>query len=59
MKKALTFVLMLTAAMSVLSLPAFAGVAMWNNVHVPEPGSMLLLASGLGGAAMIRRLRNK
>jgi hypothetical protein len=43
--------LMLAAAVVVLAVPAFAGIS-----RVPEPGTMVLLASGIGGVAVLRRL---
>lgn len=58
MKKALMFVLMLSAATSVLSVPTFAGVAV-TPTSVPEPGTMLLLAAGMGAIAVVRRFCNK
>jgi len=58
MNKALKFVLMLIAATSVSSLPAFAGLP-GPPTNVPEPATLALLATGLGAVAVVRRLRKK
>ena len=42
---------MLATVVAVLSVPAFAGTA-----RLPEPGTMTLLACGIGGVAVVRRL---
>ena len=51
MNKMLKSGLMLATAVAVLAVPAFAG-----ETVVPEPGTMTLLASGIGGMAVLRRL---
>jgi hypothetical protein len=52
LNKIFKFSLMFVIALAVTAVPAFAG-----NVQVPEPVSFVLLASGIGGVALLRRLR--
>src|SRR6266404_3814381 len=54
LKRISKFALMLAAAVAVLALPAFAGQIV---VRTPEPSSIMLLASGVGGILILRRLR--
>lgn len=56
MKRISKFALMLAAAVAVLALPAFAGQIV---VRTPEPSSIMLLASGVGGILILRRLRKR
>jgi hypothetical protein len=53
----LKFSLMLAIAVAVSALPAFAGEP--QTVPVPEPATLALLASGIGGVAVLRRLRKR
>lgn len=60
----LHFMLTLPIAIAVLSLPAFAGssttIGGTTTFGVPEAGTMALLATGLGGLAILRyRIRRK
>ena len=53
MNKIFKSALVLGAAVAVLAAPAFAGEPI---PVVPEPGTMALLASGIGGIAVLRRM---
>ena len=55
--KILKFAIVLSAATFALSLPAFAGAP--APVAVPEPVTLTLLATGIGGVALVRKLRSK
>jgi predicted secreted protein len=44
--------LMVATTVAILAVPAFAG----EPIPAPEPGTMALLASGIGGVAVLRRL---
>jgi hypothetical protein len=55
--KILKFAIVLSAAAFALSLPAFAGAP--APVAVPEPVTLTLLATGIGGVALVRKLRSK
>lgn len=54
--KTIEFVVTLIAVLAVSSLPAFAGIV---SGKAPEPSSLLLVATGVGAVAVVRRLRNK
>jgi len=54
MNKTLNFALMLAAVMALLTVPAFAGAA-----KAPEPTTLLLLATGVGATALLRKMRKK
>ena len=56
MNKALMFASLLVVATVGLSVSAFAGVP---AVHVPEPASLALVATGVGAVALVRRFRKK
>lgn len=45
-----------TLAMCLMNAPAFAGT---DNVHVPEPMSLTLLAGGIAAIAAVKRYRRK
>jgi hypothetical protein len=51
LNKILKSALLVGTAVAILAVPAFAG-----TVPAPEPGTMVLLASGIGGVAVLRRL---
>jgi hypothetical protein len=53
LNKIFKFSLMFVIALAVTAVPAFAG----TTIQVPEPVSFVLLASGIGGVALLRRLR--
>jgi hypothetical protein len=53
MNKALVSILAVAALVAVISVPAFAGA----TVQVPEPATLLLVATGIGAVAIVRRLR--
>lgn len=57
MKNLLKFSLIAAAAALVSSAPAFAGISIIHNA--PEPATILLLASGVGAVAVLRRYRTK
>jgi hypothetical protein len=57
MTKTFRFALMFAAAMLASSLPAFA--ISTGGTSVPEPGTMALLAMGLGAVAVVRRFLTK
>jgi hypothetical protein len=53
LKNTLKLLSMSALVLAAAAIPASAGVA----ARVPEPVSILLLASGIGGVALVRRLR--
>jgi hypothetical protein len=57
MTKTFRFALMFAAAMLASSLPALA--INTGGTSVPEPGTMALLATGLGAVGVVRRFLTK
>ncbi len=51
--KLLKLSLLCVAALACTAVPAFAG----RSITVPEPASILLLASGIGSVVVLRRVR--
>jgi hypothetical protein len=51
-------VLSFVAAAAVLVISTAPAWAV-NGIRVPEPDTLLLLAAGAGGLALVRRLRNR
>jgi len=58
MKNAVKFALMIGAATAALAVPAFAGTTQCF-VSVPEPSTLAMLASGLGGVIALRHWRKR
>jgi hypothetical protein len=54
MNKTLNLALTLAVVMTLLSVPAFAGVQ-----TVPEPTTLTLLAVGVGATALLRKMKKK
>ena len=58
MKKTVQIVSMCAAAMTVLTIPAFAGLPCTTQIQrAPEPVTLTLLAVGIGGVALLRKLK--
>ena len=53
MKNTLKIVSLCIVGVAACALPAFAG----RPIPTPEPVSMILLAAGIGGVAVVRRIR--
>jgi len=58
MKNAVKFALMLGVAAVVSAAPVFAGGTGWVR-SVPEPSTLVMLASGLGGVLALRHWRKR
>ena len=59
MKNTVKFALLLGMAAVVSAAPAFAGVGGWPPRRVPEPSTLAMLASGLGGVIALRHWRKR
>jgi hypothetical protein len=59
MKNTVKFALMLGMAAAALAAPAFAGSGGWTPRSVPEPSTLAMLASGLGGVIALRHWRKR
>jgi len=53
------FALMFAFVMATATLPAWAGTAQGPPPAVPEPSSIILMASGIGGIGMLRHFRKR
>jgi hypothetical protein len=58
MKNTVKFALLLGMAAVVAAAPAFAGENGWVRT-VPEPSTLAMLASGLGGVLALRHWRKR
>ncbi len=58
-KTFLVSMLTMAASAAVLVGSAYAGVNQNTNIHVPEPSSLLLVGTGIGGVLVWRWLRKR